>query len=175
VIEHSPWFLHQYRRLLKRSGMDPKRIGVDPSVCDEAPLYTRFSQLSFLRYLSPKEKELAILEMAFRLWVDAEANVLRLKFGRPYMLFLSIWEWDEEHLPNPYLFFCGNGIEDLKYKLDLKPADKETSTISTKLSKLGLGAVSSVFEDRVTVPGEVRTIIDFTLRCNIHKILASGR
>lgn len=174
MIERSPWLLHHYHSLVQESGVDPKRIGVDASVCDEAPLYTRMSQISFLRNLGRQEKELAIVEMGFRLWADSEANLLSLKFRRPYMLFLSIWEWDEDDLPNPYLFFCSRGVSALRKKLHLEPVKSGSSRLWANLSTLGLAGVSRVFEDRKTSPGEVRTIIDFTVRCSSQKILIRG-
>ncbi len=171
LIEWSPRVRRVYHELLAVERLDPRRIGQDPSYYDEVPLYSRDAHLSGLSDLSLDGQELAVILMAAWFWVEAEANLLALGYAQPYALILSVWEWAEDELPVPYVFFCGSKVARVSEGIALSlPTSGTSSRLRQHFVALGLEGVVRIFEDHETVPGSTRVLLDFDLPCNVHKV-----
>lgn len=113
-----------------------------------------------------------ILRMAVQFWIEAEANLLKRSFDREYLLFLSIWEWEDADLPQPYIFFCSLEPRNVMRRLSLRrPTSTASARIRECVEEFEIGPAARLFEDRETIPGEVRVLLDFDLPSNPHKLL----
>lgn len=177
VIAWSPLVWASYRRLLEEEKFDVSKIGERAESCDEAPLYSRHSQLSFLARYSREQRVNAILLMALWYWRDAEASLAEFGRGRRYMQFISVWNWlddcdEEEQLPCPYFFFCNKNPVRFSRCLALRvPKTVAGRRVERFFSGLGLGDAVKVFEDLETDPGNCRILVDFDLHSSPRKIL----
>ena len=158
-------------RLYASSALAPHRVGADPHVFDEVRLYARNAHLDWVNALPASERERAILALAALWWSDAEANLIARRYRRAYALFLSIWEWDRDEPPCPYLFFCGSNVARVRNGIALTPARSQTARrLRAHLSDLNLAQHALLFEDRETLPGSIRVLIDFVLPCSNKKV-----
>lgn len=177
VIAWSPLVWASYRRLLREEKFDVAKFGERAESCDEAPLYSRHSQLSFLAEYSREQRINAILLMTLWYWREAEASLTSSRQRWRYMQFISVWDWlddcdEEEQLPCPYFFFCNKNPVRLSRCLVLRaPKTVAGRRIEWFFSGLGLGDVVKVFEDLETDPGNCRILVDFDLHSSPRKIL----
>jgi hypothetical protein len=170
----SPQLLYHYNRLLKEEGLDPRSVGQDPTYFDEVPLYSRDSQVTFLKGMRRSEQERTLLWMAVRFWTEAEANLIALKYRRRYMNFLSIWGWAHDELPMPYFSFCGSDLGRITGLRLSAPSSKFSYGIRDHLSQLGLGSAAVLYEALEAVPGDVCVVVDFNLPCSPRKVLVGS-
>ena len=172
----SPQTINEYRKILRRGRLNPGRIASVLPVCDEEPLYSRYSQLDFLADRSKQEIEETIFRMAVQYWLDAETALVARPLEQEYAQFLSIWEWDADDFPKPYFFFCSENPRHLRDQLELSPPTSETSRlIRSYLDRFEVGPSTILHEDRVTLPGSVRVLVDFALPCSPRKFLLQPR
>jgi hypothetical protein len=170
----SPLAIARYRKILARERLNPKRIGWNPNFCDEFPIFSKIGQLGEITKWLPDKRDELILRMAVQFWLEAEANLIALPFSTSYMLFLSIWHWDDDDVPQPYVFFCGSEPEKLRDKLTLTtPRSDLAARISRILQRFEIGSSAHIFEDHETEPGEIRLLIDFDLASNPKKLRLS--
>jgi hypothetical protein len=167
----SPLAIRQYRQIIAKSRLSPQRVGSNPAYCDEQPLYSRHMHLGSIRNMPRFERESLILRMAVQFWLEAEANLIALPFYGEYIFFLSLWSWEKDDYPNPYIFFCGSNPRELRAKFTLQPATSELSSlIRSYLNMFEIGSSARLFEDHETVPGDTRILIDFDVPCNPRKL-----
>lgn len=156
----------QYLSLIKRHGLHHDRFTADSqykeAYCDEDPLYTRYTEIDFLKDYPCEYRNRILLSMAIELWVKTEESLINRRI--PYIHFISLWEWEQEEgeYPCPYFFFCGDNTMQIRKLLSLS---SPMSNWSRKLKEdlcLDIGAEKvRVFEDIKTQPGMVRLLIDF--------------
>jgi hypothetical protein len=170
VVAWSPVVRDLYRRLRRAERLSLEPICGDPDYFDERPLFSREQWLAPIAGLPREERERAILAMGQWLWVDAELAIAKIPRRTDYALFLSVWEWEEGDAPVPYLFYCAREVSRVSRGIALeRPTSPMAKSITAHLLALGLGSVAQVFEDRASVEGQVRVLIDFELSLNPHK------
>jgi hypothetical protein len=130
----------------------------DPRFFDEVPLYSRYKQVEFLRRYG--DVDLLLIEFAIDYLKQATSAIAPGKAQR-FVAITVIRDADDEYIV-PYIFVCNSNVKSRLKKLRLStPFSILGKQIKTLLKKAKLTADFSVFEDRSTVPDDVRIFISY--------------
>jgi hypothetical protein len=147
------------RQVLKKNNMADLAQFHQSGFFDEAPLYTRESDVNFLQ-----DDERAN-EILLRFAVEFLESVIEYKeHPNGYFAAVTLWDYSEDLLVPNIFVWCGP-VEGLKEKLSLKTAATTFGTrIKEMLPKLRLADSFKVLEDTETEPGSARIFIGPTFR-----------
>jgi Immunity protein 15 len=127
---------------------------------DEVPLYSRLSQVSFLRDLSRDRADGTLLEFALKflkalIWYETPLW--------PFLASVTVWNDSEEELIVPNLFVCSGKVEELNgERLELhQPKKSASKRIRTLVKRLHMMESLEVLEDSSTLPDMTRSFVGY--------------
>jgi hypothetical protein len=130
----------------------------DPSFFDEVPLYSRYSQVDFLKQHG--NVDLLLLELSLHYLQRVASESPRTRSKR--LLAVTIIRDDVNESIVPYIFICNNNVKSQLRSLQLSsPSDGLGKHIQGLMDRLATSADYRVLEDRSTVPGDVRVFISY--------------
>lgn len=125
--------------------------------CDEVPLYSRYSQLSFMDQLSLEDRNASLLASA----IDFLQRLIRQsKSTLPFFAAITIWQDEDSDPIVPNVFVCNQepvkSLESLKLH---EPATPFSVSIGRLLSKAIPAGDYRLLEDVETLPDSVRVFV----------------
>ncbi len=149
----------QFESVLRQQHIeDAASTFADPNFFDEIPLYSRYQQVDFLKKYGDVDLLLIELSLDYLRRVTSE-----IKCGKTKRLvaITIISDADDQYIV-PYIFVCNGKVKAQLKELHLSPASEGLGKrIEALVRKAKLQSTFSSFEDRATVPDDVRVFVSF--------------
>ena len=152
-------FRTRFESVLKAQRLDDvASLFADSDYFDEVPLYSRYQQVEFLKHFG--EVDQLLIELALD-YLDRVSDEIRIPRTRRFLAITVIRDSHNDFLV-PAIFVCnGNVTARLKDLRLSSPTDGLGKRVQALVKLANRDVAYSVFEDRQTVPGEVRVFIGF--------------
>lgn len=152
-------FRTRFESVLKAQHLDDvASIFAESDYFDEVPLYSRYQQIDFLKHYG--EVDQLLIELALD-YLDRVSTEICIPGTQRFIAITVIRDSHDEYLV-PAIFVCnGNVAARLKDLRLSSPADGLGKRVQALVKLANREIAYSVFEDRHTVPGEVRVFIGY--------------
>ncbi len=142
-------------RILGANGLADLSQFHQSEFCDEVPLYSRESEVSFLEEVDCDRANTILLTFA---WKFLNAVISYERHSEPYFVAITVWDFDSGRLIVPNLFVhSGKG---LKSRLALETVKSPFGRkVKALLPRRGPSHEYELGEDRLSVEGNTRVLI----------------
>lgn len=135
----------------------PSRFG-ETDFCDEVPLYSRYKQVDFLKRYGDVDRLLLELSLEYLERVKSERPARKSK----RFIAITIFRDGLDEYIVPCIFVCNSRARTLMKELQLShPSPGLGEYVQGLAKQIGQSRVYSVFEDRHTVPDDVRVFVGY--------------
>jgi hypothetical protein len=133
-----------------------------PNFFDEVPVYSRLSEVGFLKRLGADRADSILLAFALKF---LKAIVWYESPRWPFFAAVTIWNNPEDHFIVPNIFVCNGKVEErLAGRLVLEEVKSPASKrIKRLFSRLRMPDPLQVLEDRITTPDLSRVFIGYMI------------
>jgi hypothetical protein len=130
----------------------------DPAFCDEVPLYSRYTQVDFLKQYGEVDRLLLELSLEYLQRVKSAGST-----NKPErFIAVTIIRDDVKECIVPHIFICNSNARTRLKDLHLSPPSKGLGKyIEGLVETAGHPQDYSVLEDRATVPDHVRVFVSY--------------
>jgi len=130
----------------------------DADFFDEIPLYSRYSQVEFLKPYG--DVNMLLVELALD-YLDRVKSEIPIGKGKRFTAITVISDDDAEYIV-PSIFVCNGNVKTRLRNLHLSsPSEGLGKRIEALVKKANLDSTYGVLEDRTTVPGDVRVFVSY--------------
>ncbi|HVA46521.1 MAG TPA: Imm15 family immunity protein [Pirellulales bacterium] len=147
----------QFESVLREQHLlDDLSAFADPAYFDETPLYSRYRQVDFLKRYG--DENLLLIELALG-YLDRVASAMQGDRIARFAAITVISDDGGKHLV-PQIFVCNGDVEHRLAGLQLvEPSSVLGKQVKELVAQARPGGDFGVYDDRATVPGDVRVFV----------------